>query len=106
MAKTFVNEGLLHAVKCEWCGLKMSCNCWAGNDRNREGHILVLCPRCQVTNFLNLLFGSEDLRSVLISKIQEAKAPTIRRDERARPQLQVFGGNGQASGTGNTQTKS
>ena len=73
MAETFENIGHLHAVKCEWCRLKMSCNCWDGNDPKREGHVLVLCPRCQVSDFLNLLFGAKDLRSILVSKIDEAR---------------------------------
>jgi len=90
LAKEFVNKGFLHAVRCEWCGLKMSCNCWDGNHPDREGHILVLCPRCQVTNFLNLLFGAEDLRSVLISKIQQAANATVGRTERVRPHLKVI----------------
>jgi hypothetical protein len=53
------NAGRLHAVKCEWCRLKMACNCMFDDIREdeRRGHPLVMCPRCQVTEFLNLLFG-------------------------------------------------
>lgn len=67
----FVNLGKLHAVKCEWCGLKLGCNCFDGNDPSREGHIMVLCPRCQVTDFLNLLFGGTDRRSEIVSKLNQ-----------------------------------
>lgn len=77
LANEFVNKSFLHAVKCEWCGRKMFCNCWDGNDPNRQGHIVVLCPRCQVTNFLNLLFGEQDLRSVLLARVREAKTGGI-----------------------------
>ncbi len=70
----FENIGKLHRVHCEWCGLKMACNCFDGNDPKREGHIMVLCPRCQVTDFLNLIFGGTDLRSELISKIEARRA--------------------------------
>jgi hypothetical protein len=54
--KKLLNVGKLHRVKCEWCGLKMACNCFQGNDPD-GGRILILCPKCQVTEFLNLLFG-------------------------------------------------
>jgi hypothetical protein len=54
--KKLVNIGKLHRVNCEWCGLKMACNCFQGNQPD-GGHILILCPKCQVTEFLNLLFG-------------------------------------------------
>jgi len=56
--KKFTNNGKLHRVKCEWCGLKMACSCFQGDDPTTE-HILVLCPKCQVTEFLNLLFGEK-----------------------------------------------
>jgi hypothetical protein len=69
MAEILVNMGKLHGVKCEWCRLKMGCNCFDGNDPNRTGHILVLCPRCQVTDFFNLLFGRSGLRSEILSKL-------------------------------------
>ena len=104
--KNFVNQGFLHAVGCEWCGLKMSCNCWDGNHPDREGHILVLCPRCQVTNFLNLLFGAEDLRSVLISKIEQAASVAVGRTERVRPQLKIIRAGDQAGVTADSRTKS
>jgi hypothetical protein len=55
-AKQIVNIGKLHRVKCEWCGLKMPCNCFQGNGPDGE-HMLILCLKCQVTEFLNLLFG-------------------------------------------------
>jgi hypothetical protein len=90
MAKTFVNIGHVHAVKCEWCGLKMGCNCWDGDRPDREGHILVLCPRCQVTDFLNLLFGAKELRSILRSKIQEAQRGAVRSTGVIRPQLKLI----------------
>ena len=53
------NIGRLHAVKCEWCGLKIACNCWFDDCRDKptEPHPVVLCARCQVTDFMNLLFG-------------------------------------------------
>ena len=70
----FENIGKLHRVYCEWCGLKMACNCFDGNDPKREGHILVLCPRCQVTDFLTLIFGGRELRSELLSKIEGRRA--------------------------------
>ena len=53
------NIGRLHAVKCEWCGLKIACSCFFDDCRNKrdQAHPLVMCPRCQVTEFINLLFG-------------------------------------------------
>lgn len=69
----FQNVGCLHSVKCEWCGLKMACNCWDGNQPDRAGHIMILCPRCQVTDLLNLIFGHEALRDVLLSKVEKFK---------------------------------
>ena len=89
MSEEFRNEGLLHAVKCEWCGIKMSCNCWDGNDHNRGSHIMVLCPRCQVTNFLNLVFGEKDLRWILESKIEQARSARTQQAERPRTQLRI-----------------
>lgn len=53
----------------------MTCNCWDGNHPEREGHIPVLCPRCQVTDFLNLIFGHPELRDILRSKIQQSRRP-------------------------------
>lgn|GEM_PF-6493824 len=105
MAKKLVNVGFLHAVKCEWCGLAMSCNCWDGNQPDREGHILVLCPRCQVTNFLNLLFGAKELRSVLVSRIQEAGGPTRRRTETTRPCLKLIASNDRGKAKADTRTE-
>lgn len=53
------NIGRLHAVKCNWCRLKMACSCYLDEIREKAGeaHPMVMCPRCQVTEFLNLLFG-------------------------------------------------
>ena len=62
------NIGRLHAVKCEWCGLRMACSCYfdAGRDKPLKGigqldgpHPLVMCPRCQVTEFLAMLFRAK-----------------------------------------------
>jgi hypothetical protein len=89
MAETLVNMGKLHGVRCEWCEVKMTCNCWDGNDPDRDGHIMVLCPRCQVTDFLNLLFGDKALRDVLLSKIQEAGRARRGTPAKARPDLKL-----------------
>jgi hypothetical protein len=53
------NLGRMHTVKCEWCKLKMACSCYFDEIREKpdDPHPLVMCPRCQVTEFLNLLFG-------------------------------------------------
>jgi hypothetical protein len=75
MEKKFENLGKLHRVKCEWCEITMGCNCWEGNETELESHIVVLCPRCQVTDFLNVIFGAEHLRSTLRSKISQPLAP-------------------------------
>jgi hypothetical protein len=61
------NAGRLHAVKCEWCKLKMACCCYfdESRDQPKEPHPLVMCPRCQVTEFIASLFGArshEDAR--------------------------------------------
>jgi hypothetical protein len=58
---TMENVGRLHAIGCEWCGLKMACNCFYDEIRRGEygEHPLVMCPKCQVTEFLNLLFGRD-----------------------------------------------
>jgi hypothetical protein len=55
------NIGRLHAVKCEWCGLKMACSCYFDEcrDKRREPHPLVMCPRCQVAEFINMIFGAK-----------------------------------------------
>ncbi len=89
---TFVNAGLLHGVNCEWCGLKMSCNCWDGNDPNREGHIVVLCPRCQVTDLTNMIFGEKMLREILLSKIEQSKEQS-ERPKSPRPSLRIVSRN-------------
>jgi hypothetical protein len=54
------NAGRLHAVDCESCRLKLACSCFFDEIRDspRNSHPLVRCPRCQVTEFLNLLFSS------------------------------------------------
>ncbi|MGH8012815.1 MAG: hypothetical protein ACREQ4_09980 [Candidatus Binataceae bacterium] len=68
------NVGKLHAVYCEWCELKMACNCMNGNNQTDGGHIIVLCPRCQVTNLINMIFGGKDYRDELLSKIEHRRA--------------------------------
>jgi hypothetical protein len=59
------NIGRLHAVKCEWCNLKMACSCYFDQcrDKRKEPHPLVMCPRCQVTEFLNLVFGGKSRKT-------------------------------------------
>lgn len=89
MSNTSAETGHLHAVKCEWCGLKMSCNCWDGNNPNREGHIIVLCPRCQVTDLSNMIFGELTLREILLSKIDQAKEKLISCCDLQRPRLRI-----------------
>ena len=56
------NVGRLHAVKCDWCGLKMSCCCLMDDSRDSANgsHLAVLCPRCQVTEVLNEMFSGGD----------------------------------------------
>jgi len=75
--KTMRNIGRLHSVKCEWCALKMACNCMFDDLRDdiRNPHPLVMCPKCQVTEFLNLLFGKDRARGTAATAIDE-------RDER------------------------
>jgi hypothetical protein len=63
------NIGRLHAVRCEWCGLKMACSCYFDECRDlprrkhkkgaEQPHPLVMCPRCQVTEFISALFGAK-----------------------------------------------
>jgi hypothetical protein len=55
------NIGRLHAVKCEWCNLKMACSCYFDEcrDKEKKPHPLVMCPRCQVTEFINMMFGAK-----------------------------------------------
>jgi hypothetical protein len=89
LSKEFVNKGFLHAVRCEWCGLQISCNCYDGNESRGNAHIIILCPRCQVTSFLNLLFGDKDLRSILESRIEQARSEKNQRTKRARRQLRL-----------------
>jgi hypothetical protein len=58
--KTLRNVGRMHRVNCDWCGLRMACSCFfALIDKPSEAHPLVLCPRCQVGEFLNLVFGRD-----------------------------------------------
>jgi len=56
------NIGRLHAVKCEWCRLKMACSCYFDECRERRNgpHPLVMCPRCQVTEFIAIIFGAKN----------------------------------------------
>ena len=98
IAHTLVNEGPLHAVWCEWCGIKMGCSCWDGNNPERQGHIIVLCPRCQVTDFLNLLFRGHLLRDEVLSK-SAARMPPIKGPSKPRstPELRIMTG-GKTSG--------
>ena len=62
MAKTLRNVGRLHSVNCEWCNIKMACSCFFDEIRDNasQAHPLILCPKCQVTEILNLLFGKGD----------------------------------------------
>jgi hypothetical protein len=90
MAKALVNLGHLHAVRCEWCGLKMGCNCLEGNMPDREGHIVVLCPRCQVTDFLNLLFGGKLRREMVLSKFEQSEMKPKQRCGRKQPELKLI----------------
>jgi len=55
------NAGRLHAIGCERCGLKMACSCFFDENRHVQhgAHPLVMCPRCQATDFLKLLFGRD-----------------------------------------------
>ena len=59
--KTLRNIGRMHRVNCDWCNLKMACSCFfdAIVDKPSEGHPLVLCPRCQVAEFLKVVFGRD-----------------------------------------------
>ncbi len=59
-ARITQNIGRLHAVKCEWCNLKMACCCYFDESRDKpeEPHPLVMCPRCQVTEFIAMFFGA------------------------------------------------
>jgi hypothetical protein len=84
----------------------MSCNCWDGSQPDRDGHIIVLCPRCQVTDFLNLLFGAKELRSLLVSRIQEAGGPTRCASEPTRPLLKVIARNFRAGAKAGHLTES
>ena len=86
---TFVNAGKLHGVNCEWCGLRMACNCFDGNDPTREGHVIVLCPRCQVTDLTNMIFGEKMLREILLSKIEQSKERPPSHTRSLRPWLRV-----------------
>jgi hypothetical protein len=91
MPETPVNIGKLHVVACEWCGLKMSCNCWDGNNPDREGHVVVLCPRCQVTDFLNVIFGGR-MRREIFSKIEQPKSAANQHGSGNRPTLRILSG--------------
>lgn len=50
-------EGNLHRVNCHGCGLKMACNCWTVRGKT---HIIILCPKCQVEEFVDMLFGGAE----------------------------------------------
>jgi hypothetical protein len=56
------NMGRLHAAKCEWCKLKMACCCYFDDSRDKptEPHPLVMCPQCQVTEFIATIFGAKN----------------------------------------------
>ena len=60
------NIGRLHGVKCDWCNLKMACSCYFEcRDKRNEPHPLVMCPRCQVTEFINMMFGGKGHKDAL-----------------------------------------
>lgn len=54
--ETVLRNGSLHRVYCDWCGLKMACNCFLCETLN---HVPVLCPKCQVTEIANEMFGNK-----------------------------------------------
>jgi hypothetical protein len=71
----------------------MSCNCWDGNNPNREGHIIVLCPRCQVTDLSNMIFGELTLREILLSKIDQSIGKPSSRCDLQRPGFRILSPN-------------
>jgi hypothetical protein len=75
MPKRVANIGHLHSVACEWCGLKMACHCLHSNDAGRDGHIMVLCPTCQVTDFMNVLFGGRHARTEMLPEMGGLPSP-------------------------------
>ena len=54
-----LKNGRFHRVCCDWCGLKLACNCFLGETVD---HVPVLCPKCQVTEIVNEMFGTKDAR--------------------------------------------
>jgi hypothetical protein len=51
-----LRNGSIHRVCCDWCGLKMACNCFLAETLH---HVPVLCPKCQVTEILNEMFATK-----------------------------------------------
>jgi uncharacterized ferredoxin-like protein len=49
-----LDNGRPHRVKCDWCGLKMACNCLLDNVAH---HLELVSPRCQLTEVANEAFA-------------------------------------------------
>jgi hypothetical protein len=63
-------EGNLHGVNCHGCGLKMACNCWTVAGKT---HIIILCAKCQVEEFIDMLFGGADASEEGLAKPADKK---------------------------------
>ncbi len=92
---TLAYVGALHRVNCERCRLKMACNCYDGNSPDRVGHIIVLCPRCQVADLADMILGEKTLREILLSKIEQSKEKPSDAVQTLRPRLRLVLGNGE-----------
>jgi hypothetical protein len=72
------NRGRLHRVRCDWCGLAMGCSCYFDDGRGKEKddkvHPIVMCPRCQVTEFLNLIFTGRERRRLKKSSGKDSRS--------------------------------
>ena len=75
-----LKPGKLHRVDCEWCGLKMACNCFLDSGEN---HVPALCPRCQVTDLVNDMFFAGSSQDAPQSKPTSARL--LRLVPRERP---------------------